>query len=69
MHFLFSDGKKMISRSGDETIRRWDLPEGKEIEEARVISECAQALVLRDGSMGCRLVRPSKSVSLRRGLL
>ncbi|KAG1904521.1 uncharacterized protein F5891DRAFT_746997 [Suillus fuscotomentosus] len=33
----FPDGKQMISRSRDKTIRRWDLREGKEIEEAREV--------------------------------
>ncbi|KAG2335289.1 WD40 repeat-like protein, partial [Suillus weaverae] len=31
----FPHGKQMISGSGDKTIRRWDLREGKEIKEAR----------------------------------
>jgi WD40 repeat protein len=31
------DGKQMISGSGDKTIRRWDLREGKEIKEAREV--------------------------------
>lgn len=31
----FPDGKRMISRSGDKTTRRWDLRAGKEIDEAR----------------------------------
>ncbi|KAG1830838.1 hypothetical protein EV424DRAFT_1534769 [Suillus variegatus] len=35
----FPDGKQMISGSGDKTIRRWDLREGKEIEEAREVCE------------------------------
>ncbi|KAG2341923.1 YVTN repeat-like/Quino protein amine dehydrogenase [Suillus weaverae] len=35
----FPDGKKMISGSGDKTIRRWDLREGKEIKEAREVCE------------------------------
>ncbi|KAG1779560.1 hypothetical protein EV702DRAFT_1277049 [Suillus placidus] len=34
-----SDGKQMISGSNDKTIRRWDLREGKEIEEAREVCE------------------------------
>lgn len=29
----FPDGKQMLSGSGDTTIRRWDLREGKEIKE------------------------------------
>ncbi|KAG1902435.1 uncharacterized protein F5891DRAFT_1023930, partial [Suillus fuscotomentosus] len=33
------DGKQMISGPGDETIRRWDLREGKEIEEAREVCD------------------------------
>ncbi|KAG2073593.1 hypothetical protein BDR04DRAFT_292356 [Suillus decipiens] len=28
----FPNGKQMVSRSHDKTIRRWDLQEGKEIE-------------------------------------
>ncbi|KAG2350999.1 WD40 repeat-like protein [Suillus weaverae] len=34
-----SDGKQMISGSNDKTIRRWDLREGNEIEEAREVCE------------------------------
>ncbi|KAG1830839.1 hypothetical protein EV424DRAFT_1534771 [Suillus variegatus] len=33
------DGKQMISGSRDKTIRRWDMREGKEIEEAREVCE------------------------------
>jgi WD40 repeat protein len=33
----FPDGKQMSSGSHDETIRRWDLQEGKEIEDAREV--------------------------------
>jgi WD40 repeat protein len=29
----FPDGEQMISGSDDKTIRRWDLREGREIEE------------------------------------
>ncbi|KAG2099830.1 quinon protein alcohol dehydrogenase-like superfamily [Suillus discolor] len=45
------DGKQMISGSYDKTIRRWDLREGKEIEEAReVCDNCIYAVrVSRDG--------------------
>ncbi|KAG2343950.1 WD40 repeat-like protein [Suillus weaverae] len=35
----FPDGKQMISGSCDKTVRRWDLQEGKEIEEAREVFE------------------------------
>ncbi|KAG1793957.1 WD40-repeat-containing domain protein [Suillus plorans] len=35
--YYFPDGKQMISGSDDKTIRRWDLREGKEIEEAREV--------------------------------
>ncbi|KAG2048813.1 hypothetical protein BDR06DRAFT_1012599 [Suillus hirtellus] len=35
----FPDGKQMISGSGDKTIRRWDLREGKEIKEAREVCD------------------------------
>ncbi|KAG2051272.1 hypothetical protein BDR06DRAFT_590966 [Suillus hirtellus] len=31
------DGKRMTSGSEDKTIRRWDLREGKEIEESREV--------------------------------
>ncbi|KAG2070909.1 hypothetical protein BDR04DRAFT_1099140 [Suillus decipiens] len=30
----FPNGKQLISGSGDKTIRRWDLREGKEIKKA-----------------------------------
>jgi len=45
------DGKQMISGSRDKTIRRWDLQEGKEIEEAReVLGNSLEAVeVSRDG--------------------
>ncbi|KAG1879638.1 quinon protein alcohol dehydrogenase-like superfamily [Suillus tomentosus] len=33
----FPDGKQMISGLWDDTIRRWDLREGKEIKEAREV--------------------------------
>jgi len=33
----FPNRKQMISASGDGTIRRWDLQEGKEIKEAREV--------------------------------
>jgi WD40 repeat protein len=40
----------MISGSTDNTIRRWDLRKGKEIEEAREVSEYVRAAgVSRDG--------------------
>ncbi|KAG2089438.1 uncharacterized protein F5147DRAFT_841123 [Suillus discolor] len=47
----FSDGKQMISGSGDKTIRQWDLREGKEIEEAREVSEhgIVAVRISRDG--------------------
>ncbi|KAG2048832.1 YVTN repeat-like/Quino protein amine dehydrogenase [Suillus hirtellus] len=47
----FPDGKQMISRSRDKTIRRWDLREGKEIEKAReVYEDFINAVMLsRDG--------------------
>lgn len=35
----FPDGKRMISGSMDKTARRWDLQEGKEIEEVRDVCE------------------------------
>ncbi|KAG1859826.1 hypothetical protein F4604DRAFT_1957883 [Suillus subluteus] len=35
----FPTGKQMISGSGDGTIRRWDLREGKEIKEVREVCE------------------------------
>ncbi|KAG2356951.1 quinon protein alcohol dehydrogenase-like superfamily, partial [Suillus spraguei] len=35
----FPDSKQMISASMDKTARRWDLQEGKEIEEARDVFE------------------------------
>ncbi|KAG2073591.1 WD40 repeat-like protein [Suillus decipiens] len=35
----FPDGKQMVSGSRDKTIRRWDLREGKEIENAREVCE------------------------------
>ncbi|KAG1793975.1 uncharacterized protein HD556DRAFT_460459 [Suillus plorans] len=45
------DGKQMTSGSRDKTIRRWDLREGKEIEEAREV--CKNGIdavgVSRDG--------------------
>ncbi|KAG1793979.1 uncharacterized protein HD556DRAFT_460680 [Suillus plorans] len=45
------DDKQMISGSGDKTIRRWDLREGKEIEEAREVCENGidAVAVSRDG--------------------
>jgi WD40 repeat protein len=47
----FPDGKQMISGSGDKTIRRWDLREGKEIEEAKEVfmNVVEVAGVSRDG--------------------
>jgi len=40
----------MISGSGDKTIRRWDLREGKEIEEAKVFMNVVEVVgVSRDG--------------------
>jgi WD40 repeat protein len=46
----FPDGKQMISRSRDKTIRRWDLRKGKEIEKAREVDEYVKAVGLsRDG--------------------
>ncbi|KAG2337429.1 WD40 repeat-like protein [Suillus weaverae] len=47
----FPDGKEMISGSGDKTIRRWDLREGKEIKEAlEVCDDIVEAVgVSRDG--------------------
>ncbi|KAG1814017.1 quinon protein alcohol dehydrogenase-like superfamily [Suillus subaureus] len=35
----FPDGRQMISGSHDQTIRRWDLRKGKEIEKAREVCE------------------------------
>ncbi|KAJ8582341.1 hypothetical protein M405DRAFT_937838 [Rhizopogon salebrosus TDB-379] len=35
----FPDGQKIISGSADKTTRLWDLQAGKEIEDARVVSE------------------------------
>lgn len=35
----FSDGKQMISGSEDQTVRRWDLQAGKEIEGVREVCE------------------------------
>ncbi|KAG1837739.1 hypothetical protein C8R48DRAFT_667020 [Suillus tomentosus] len=47
----FSDGKQMISGSGDKTIRQWDLRDGKEIEEAREVCEhgIVSVMISRDG--------------------
>ncbi|KIK41657.1 hypothetical protein CY34DRAFT_805817 [Suillus luteus UH-Slu-Lm8-n1] len=46
----FPDGKQMISGSRDETIRRWDLRKGKEIEKDREVFENVRAVgVSRDG--------------------
>ncbi|KIK41073.1 hypothetical protein CY34DRAFT_227797 [Suillus luteus UH-Slu-Lm8-n1] len=46
----FPDGKQMISGSRDETIRRWDLRKGKEMEKDREVDEYVNALgVSRDG--------------------
>ncbi|KAG1805669.1 uncharacterized protein BJ212DRAFT_849776 [Suillus subaureus] len=47
----FPDGKQMISGSLDETVRKWDLQEGKEIEAARIIYEedVNAVAVSRDG--------------------
>ncbi|KAG2746431.1 TolB, C-terminal domain-containing protein [Suillus brevipes Sb2] len=46
----FPDGKQMTSGSSDQTIRRWDLQKGKEIEKDREVSEYVQAVgVSRDG--------------------
>lgn len=35
----FPDGKQMISGSSDENVQKWDLQEGKEIKEARIVCE------------------------------
>jgi WD40 repeat protein len=47
----FPDGKQMISGSEDQTVRRWDLQAGKEIEGARgVCEQGVHAVVIsRDG--------------------
>ncbi|OAX33919.1 WD40 repeat-like protein [Rhizopogon vinicolor AM-OR11-026] len=47
----FPNGKQMISGSSDKSIRRWDLHEGKEIGEARIIceQEVFAVAVSRDG--------------------
>ncbi|KAG2145756.1 hypothetical protein DEU56DRAFT_910042 [Suillus clintonianus] len=47
----FPNGKRMISGSSDETVRRWDLQEGKEIKEARIVckEEVHAVAVSRDG--------------------
>ncbi|KIK37621.1 hypothetical protein CY34DRAFT_810155, partial [Suillus luteus UH-Slu-Lm8-n1] len=46
----FPDGKQMISGSRDETIRRWDLRKGKEMEKDREVFKFVQAVgVSRDG--------------------
>ncbi|KAG2754874.1 YVTN repeat-like/Quino protein amine dehydrogenase [Suillus brevipes Sb2] len=46
----FPDGKQMISGSWDQTIRRWDLRKGKEIEKDRQVYEHVRAVgVSRDG--------------------
>ncbi|OAX30727.1 WD40 repeat-like protein, partial [Rhizopogon vinicolor AM-OR11-026] len=47
----FPDGKQIISGSRDKTVRRWDLEEGKEVEEARDVYEqqVTTLAVSRDG--------------------
>ncbi|KAG2105036.1 WD40-repeat-containing domain protein [Suillus discolor] len=35
----FPDGKRMISGSSNEIVRKWDLQEGKEIKEAQIVCE------------------------------
>ncbi|KAG2741934.1 TolB, C-terminal domain-containing protein [Suillus brevipes Sb2] len=46
----FPDGKEMISGSLDQTIRRWDLRKGKEIDKVRQVFENVRAVVVsRDG--------------------
>ncbi|KAG2343595.1 WD40 repeat-like protein [Suillus weaverae] len=49
--YYFPDGEKMISGSWDNTVRRWDLQSGKEIEEVRDIGKHAvrAVVVSRDG--------------------
>ncbi|KAG2742279.1 YVTN repeat-like/Quino protein amine dehydrogenase [Suillus brevipes Sb2] len=46
----FPDGKEMISGSRDQTIRRWDLRKGKEIEKVRQVFEGVREVgVSKDG--------------------
>jgi len=61
----FPDGKQMISGSWDNTIRRWDLREGKEIKEAREVCEehIFAVGVSRDGRWVVTAVRGVLKVS------
>jgi WD40 repeat protein len=47
----FPDGKRMISGAWNNTIRRWDLQAGKEIEDVRDICEwnVRAVAISRDG--------------------
>ena len=47
----FPDGKRMVSGSVDNSVRRWDLQEGKEIEKVRDVCQwqLGAVAVSRDG--------------------
>ncbi|KAG1779561.1 hypothetical protein EV702DRAFT_1194942 [Suillus placidus] len=67
----FPDGKEMISGSGDKTIRRWDLREGKEIKEAReVCDDLVEAVgVSRDGRWVVTAGRKVKASEVETGIV